>query len=87
MAKKTKHESFVDSVIQYLIESLDNYKAEKYDFAILHAVIALELLLKEKLRIINPYLIYENIDKTDVKPKWTIGLNKLPGRLINLVSI
>jgi len=84
MSTKIQHDSFKYSIRQYLIESLENFASKKYDFAILHAVIALELLLKEKLRIINPHLIYENIDTFGSQKKRTISLSRLPDRLRNL---
>lgn len=77
----------------FLIESLDNYNSRgKMAFSILHGMIALELLLKERLHRINPNLIYRNID-ADYNPKpnsrndkrrLTVEMSALPLRLKNL---
>lgn len=55
----------------FLIDSLDNYKnTKKLHFSILHAIIAVELSLKERLYQINPHLIYDDIDSVKVKKKY-----------------
>ena len=54
--------SLLDSANAFLVEALRDYKAGKLNFAIVHAMIAVELMLKERLRQISPALIYENID-------------------------
>lgn len=73
----------LNSVKSFLIESLNNYTDRKLDFAILHAIVAVELILKERLYKINPNLIYANIDSNDIK-KFTVKLSILPCRLKNL---
>ena len=57
----------INSAKEFLIEALDSYKCHKYNFAILHAVTAAELVLKERLIRINPSLIYKNIDAIDFR--------------------
>lgn len=70
------------SLRMFLQESLLNYKnPNKTGFAILHAIIAVELALKERLYLINPHLIYEDIDSNRKK---TVTLKQLPKRLKNL---
>lgn len=70
------------SLKMFLQESLTNFNGHnKSGFAILHAIIAVELALKERLYLINPHLIYEDIDSNGKK---TIILSKLPNRLKNL---
>lgn len=70
------------SLRMFLQESLHNFNnPNKTGFAILHAIIAVELALKERLYLINPHLIYEDID---LNGKKTVMLSKLPKRLKNL---
>lgn len=85
--------SLLKSSKVFLIESLDNFCSKnKVAFSILHGMIALELLLKERLHRISPNLIYANIDANlDVKPSaksdkkaFTVQLSVLPTRLKNL---
>lgn len=82
----------INSAKVFLIESLDNYYSPgKLAFSILHGMIALELLLKERLYRINPNLIYKNIDADfNLKPnskngirKLTVEMSVLPFRLKN----
>lgn len=74
----------LNSMKRFLIESLDNYMEGKLDFAILHAMIAVELLLKERLCLINPSLVYADIDSIKQSKNHTVKLSVLPLRLINL---
>ena len=76
--------TLLDSAKDFLLESLDNYKKGKLPFAILHAVTATELLLKERLSRIHPNLIYSKIDSPRITKQSTVGLRELPHRLINL---
>lgn len=70
------------SLRMFLQESLLNYKnPNKTGFAILHAIIAVELALKERVYLIDPHLIYENIDSNSKK---TVMLSKLPKLLKKL---
>lgn len=71
------------SIKMFITESLCNYNnPAKTGFAILHAIIAVELALKERLSVINPQLIYEDINSKR-RNKNTLSLSKLPLRLKN----
>ena len=45
--------SLLDSVRDFLIESLEDYQKDKLAFSVLHAVAATEVLLKERLSRIH----------------------------------
>ena len=75
--------TLLDSAKNFLVESLGNYQKEKLAFAILHAVTATELLLKERLSRIHPNLIYRRIDSQQITKEYTVGLKELPQRLVN----
>lgn len=63
------------SLKMFLQESITNYKnINKTNFAILHAITAVELALKEKLNEIDPTLLFRKKSKT-------IELSQLPGKL------
>ena len=79
-----KRDSLLSSAKDFIVESLYNYRDRKLNFAILHAVSATELLLKEKIARIHPNLIYKNIDAKDFRQEETVRLRSLPHRLINL---
>lgn len=76
--------SLLNSVKIFLIESLDNYKDKKISFSILHATIAVELLLKARLCKIHPNLIFKDIDSIQIANGFTVPLSVLPLRLKNL---
>lgn len=72
----------------FLIESLDNYQQSlnhwsKQDltFSILHIMIAVELLLKERLRLIDKNLIYEKNKLGLIIKNRTIKISAIPRRL------
>lgn len=74
------------SARDFLIEAIENYDNNKLNFSIVHAVVATEIVLKERLSRIHPSLIFDNIDK--INKKKTVSLSALPQRLINFgVSI
>lgn len=77
-------QTLLTSAKQFLVEALGNYQAGKRSFAILHAVTAAELVLKERLARVHPSLIYSNIDAKSFRGEQTVSLNKLPQRLFNL---
>ena len=77
-------QSLLTSAKQFLIEALGNHRERKLNFAILHAVTAAELVLKERLARIHPSLIFNNIDAASFRGMQTVSLGKLPQRLINL---
>lgn len=78
------NQSLLTSAKEFLIEALRNRGDRKLNFAILHAVTAAELVLKERLARIHPNLIYNNIDAASFSGVPTVFLSKLPQRLINL---
>jgi hypothetical protein len=77
-------QGILTSAKQFLVEALSNHRDGKRNFAILHAVTAAELVLKERLARIHPTLIFKNIDAASFRGVQTISLSKLPQRLINL---
>ena len=63
----------------FLIESLDNYYSrDKIVFSILHATIAVELLLKERLTRIDKNLIYKKDKSGSSIKKYTIKISDIP---------
>ena len=81
---ESNNQTLLISAKQFLVEAFGNFQNRKRNFAILHAVIAAELVLKERLVIIHPSLIYENIDAKSFHGKHTVSMSKLPQRLSNL---
>jgi HEPN domain-containing protein len=77
-------ETLLTSAKQFLVEALRNHRDGRRSFAILHAVTAAELVLKERLAQIHPSLIYSNIDARSFRGEQTVSLNKLAQRLSNL---
>jgi len=85
---KNKLSPLLSSAKDFLVEALENYDRGRLNFAIVHAVTAAELVLKERLSRINPCLIYKNIDSKELRKEQTVSLRYLPQRLNNLgVSI
>jgi rRNA maturation protein Nop10 len=84
--KKTKTKMhLLDSAGEFLVEAfVSKYTARNPRFAIVHAVTAAELVLKERLARIHPNLIFENIDAATLANKRTVSLRRLPVRLLNL---
>jgi HEPN domain-containing protein len=76
--------TLLDSAAGFLIEAFSNYRAKKQSFAIVHAVTAAELVLKERLARIHPNLIFRDIDALNVATKKTVSLDEVPRRLLNL---
>ena len=72
------------SAQRFLAESLDDAAKDKLDFAIIHAVTATELILKQRLATLNAGLILENIDGKARANRRTVGLGAIPNRLANL---
>jgi len=72
------------SAQEFLVESLRNFSDHKPRFAIVHAVTATELVLKERLARLNPALILRNIDTKTPQKEHTVSLSALPQRLANL---
>ncbi|WP_336774152.1 hypothetical protein [Paenibacillus sp. MMO-58] len=68
------------SLLFYRLTEID-YRNWKMTF--INLVQAIELLVKEKIRQTNKYLIYENIDK----PKNTISLSLAIERLLNIMEL
>lgn len=72
------------SAQEFLAESLRNLDRDRLRFAIVHAVTATELVLKERLARLNQALIYRNIDTMSPHKEPTVSLSALPRRLANL---
>ncbi len=72
------------SAQEFLVEALRNFNDHKPRFAIVHAVTAVELVLKERLARLNPALILRNIDAKVPQKEHTVMLSALPQRLANL---
>jgi hypothetical protein len=77
-------ESLLPSVQEFLAESLRNLRDDRLSLAILHAVTATELILKERLRRLSPALILRDIDTKNPQRAQTVSLAALPHRLSNL---
>lgn len=73
--------SLLSSAKVFLIESLGNYANNQLTFAILHAMIAVELFLKERLILIDERLIYEKDKSGEIKRNYTVNLSAIPGIL------
>jgi len=74
----------LSSAKDFLVEALENYDRQRLNFAIVHAVTAAELVLKERLARIHRCLIFKNIDSKEFQKEHTISLRYLPQRLNNL---
>ena len=78
-----KNESLLPSAKQFLVEAIRNFRSGKLNFAIVHAVVTTELVLKERLRRIHPTLVYRNIDAKNPRAEKTVSLAAAPRRLAN----
>lgn len=65
----------------------DETSSNKYKHAILSIFHCLELLLKERLRKVNPALVWDNIDKYPSMSANTVGIDKAISRLEKIVGI
>jgi hypothetical protein len=75
--------SILDSANEFLVQALRDYKSKKLNFAVVHAVTAIELLLKERLARIHPMLVFEKIDTPKSDKSKTVSLQNIPTRLMN----
>lgn len=82
--RKSYGKSLLESAKPFLEEALSNLQHRHLNFAVLHAVTATELILKERLHRENPIFIYKSIDKPLAELGDTISLKMLPRRLRNL---
>src|SRR5437762_1267074 len=62
--------SLEENAYSFLNQSLKHYRkssrnVQEWPFALLHLVQSLELLLKRVLEVVNPILIYKDIDQTN----------------------
>jgi hypothetical protein len=78
--------SLLLSAEEFLAEALRNHEAGRLQFAIVHAVTAAELVLKERLARINPALLLRNVDTKDPSREHTVALSSIPQRLANLAA-
>lgn len=81
---KKKISPLLASAQDFLAEALENYDNRRLSFAIVHAVTAAELVLKERLALIHPCLKFKNIDSKELNKEQTVSLRHLPQRLNNL---
>lgn len=72
---------FINSSLLYYSFCSDNPRAWKLTYV--NLVQGIELMIKEKLRRENKFLVYENIDK----PKNTVSLSLALDRMINILDI
>jgi hypothetical protein len=77
-------DSLLGSAQEFLSEALRDFAGGRLNFAIVHAVTALELVLKERLRLVNPALVFRNIDSQALGNENTVSLGRIPQRLENL---
>lgn len=80
--------SLEDNAYSFLNQSLRHYRkssrnVQEWPFALLHLVQSLELLLKRTLEVVNPILIYKDIDQPNPE-KQTVTLEQALVRLENL---
>lgn len=73
----------LESAQEFLKESLANLTAGQLRFAIVHAITAVELSLKERITRLHPFLIYKNIDTKAPRKERTLSLSMLPQRMSN----
>lgn len=83
MTKQDTDSSLLDSAQAFLIEALRNLPG-RLNFAIVHGVTAVELVLKERLARENPALILRNLDTPNPDSARSVSLSALPRRLANL---
>lgn len=74
--------NFFNEGLEFLKEALDNFDHQKYRFSSIHAAMAIEMVLKERLNRENPSLVLENPDK--VGSKFTATMKKVIPRLLDL---
>lgn len=84
MSARRPASGLLASAQEFLAESLRNLSDHRPHFAIVHAVTATELVLKERLSRLNPALIHKNIDTRAPDKEQTVSLSVLPLRLANL---
>jgi Primosomal protein N'' (replication factor Y) - superfamily II helicase len=84
MSKPTKPTTLLDSAVEFLVEAFLTYNAKKPRLAMVHAVTAAELVLKERLARIHPNLIFKNLDAQNITQEQTVSLRHLPRRLLNV---
>lgn len=85
--KKPLELDLLENARSFIVEALRKAVAaesrhDEWKFAVLHVVQAIELSLKELLRLQHPVLIYTNVDK----PGHTVSLEQSLGRLKRLTS-
>lgn len=79
---KTSPGDYQEEAIDFLRQSLKDYNGEAWKFAVLHASMAVEMLLKERLVKINPGTVLERIDEPNCKT--TVGMGRIIPRLESL---
>jgi len=89
---KTHRLDLLNNSISYFREAVshaqqDPAETNDWKFAILHAVQAMELAFKERLRRIHPAFIYESVDKPDKTLSLRSALNRLRNPQIGNIPI
>lgn len=83
---RTAPGEYQGEALDFLKESMSNFRDGKWKFAVLHASMAVEMLLKERLVRINPGAVLERIDEPNCRT--TVGMSRIMPRLETLgVSI
>ena len=73
---------FRTEALDFICQALEDFDKEKWKFSVLHAAMAVEMALKERLVWVNPGAVLENIDNPACKT--TVGMNKMLPRLESL---
>jgi hypothetical protein len=78
-----------DSLVHavHLLAWPDSTPSNKYKQALLSASHCTELLLKERLRRINPALVLQNVDKYPSSTAWTVKMETALSRLTNIGNV
>lgn len=70
---------FLREALEFLVEAMENFDQKKWKFSVLHASMAVEMVLKERLVKVHPAAISENVDNPDCPT--TVGMKKILPRL------
>lgn len=70
--------NLLDSAKVFLVASLDDYSRKKITFSILHAMIAVELLLKERLNRVDDELIFRKDKSGKARKDRTVDMREIP---------
>jgi hypothetical protein len=79
-----REKTLLSSASVFLGESLRSFRSGSLNFAILHVITAVELILKERLARVHRNLIFKTLDNETLDRSRTVGLRELPLRLSHL---